>query len=97
MDKTKQNLQNSKDKDFEDSLERSKSAVEANLYIDIGTYEDLFSIITSLTKKYIVPNIDTLPKKYRFEPYNFRVEIGKKYKTIVKSKIIISYQIWIKR
>ena len=80
MEKTKQNLQNSKDKDFEDSLERSKSAVEANLYIDIGTYEDLFSIITTLTKKYIFPNIDTLSKKYRFNLADFQVEIGKKYK-----------------
>ena len=80
MDKTIQNLQNSENRDYEVSLQRSISAIEANLYMDIGTYEDLFSIITSLTKKYIFQNIDTLPKKYRFERYDFRVEIGKKYR-----------------
>lgn len=73
MDKTTQNLQDKENKDFE-------AAFEAYLYIDIGTYEDLFSIITSLTRKYIFPNIDTLPKKYRFSPFSFQVEIGKKYK-----------------
>ena len=68
METTKKNQSQSKNGDLE------------NAYIDIATYEDVFSIITLLTKKYIVPNVDTLPKEYRFDPSNFQIEIGKKYR-----------------
>jgi hypothetical protein len=80
MNKINQNQPLNKNNEFEYHLQRCKAALEENAHIDIATYEDLFSIIRSLIKKYIVPNMDTLPKKYRFNPSITPIEIGKKYR-----------------
>jgi hypothetical protein len=64
----KQNQPYSKNNNFQD-----------NSYI-INTYEEVFYLIKLLTKKYIIPNIDTLPENDRFNPITFYVRIGEKYK-----------------
>ncbi|HSF50139.1 MAG TPA: hypothetical protein VLA74_05190 [Nitrososphaeraceae archaeon] len=49
-------------------------------YMNIDSYEEVFYLIKLLTKKYIIPNIDTLPENVRFDPNTFYVRIGEKYK-----------------
>lgn len=55
----------------------NKKVKQKPTQINISTYQDIFSIITLLSKKCVFPN---MPKKYRFKHLYKEIEIGSMYK-----------------
>ena len=50
-----------------------------DMQIDISTYQEVFSIITILFKKYMFPIISSSGQVYRDYSPRFQIEIGKRY------------------
>ncbi|HSF50172.1 MAG TPA: hypothetical protein VLA74_05355, partial [Nitrososphaeraceae archaeon] len=55
----------------------NKKVKQKPTQINISSYQEVFTIITLLSKKYVFPN---MPKKYIFKHLYKKIEIGNIYK-----------------